>query len=139
MLASLDLISPMIYRDIAWPWEKKQIQQLQDIPTILHICGTVDPVILDLANTGVTALSLDIKVNIRAVKATLTRAGKKLPLIGGVDCVRTLLPKTPEDVENEVLDALDDGYDIIAPCCSIPPGTPTANVLAMAATVKKGH
>jgi len=139
MLASLDLISPTIYRDIAWPWEKKQIQQLQDVPTILHICGTVDPVILDLANTGVTALSLDIKVNIRAVKAALARAGKKLPLIGGVDCVRTLLPKTPEDVENEVLDALDDGYDIIAPCCSIPPATPTANVLAMAATVKKGH
>lgn len=137
MLASLDLISPRIYRDVAWPWEKKQIQQLRDVPTILHICGKVDSVIVDLANTGVDALSLDIKVDIRAVKATLGRLGKKIPLIGGIDCIRTLLPKGPEDVEEEVLDALDDGYDIIAPCCSIPPATPTANLLAMVSAAKQ--
>jgi [methyl-Co(III) methanol-specific corrinoid protein]:coenzyme M methyltransferase len=137
MLASLDLISPRIYRDVAWPWEQKQIHQLRDVPTILHICGKVDPVVVDLANTGVDALSLDIKVDIRAVKATLVRLGKKIPLIGGIDCIRTLLPKGPEDVEEEVLDALDDGYDIIAPCCSIPPATPTANLLAMVSAAKQ--
>jgi len=137
MLASLDLISPSIYRDVAWPWEQKQIQQLKDVPTILHICGKVDPVIVDLANTGVDALSLDIKVDIRAIKSTLVRLGKKIPLIGGIDCVRTLLPKGPDDVKDEVLDALDDGYDIIAPCCSIPPATPTANLLAMVSAVKQ--
>jgi [methyl-Co(III) methanol-specific corrinoid protein]:coenzyme M methyltransferase len=137
MLASLDLISPAIYRNVAWQWEKKQIQQLQQVPTILHICGKVDPVIVDLANTGTTALSLDIKVDIRAAKATLARVGKKVTLIGGIDCVRTLLRKTPEDVEDEAKNALDDGYDIIAPCCSIPPATPTENLLAMVRAVKE--
>ncbi len=137
MLASLDLISPTIFRNIAWPWEKKQIQQLQEVPTILHICGKVDPVIVDLVNTGVSALSLDIKVDIRAAKATLARVGKKVRLIGGIDCIRTLLQKRPEDVENEALNALDDGYDIIAPCCSIPPATPTENLLAMVRAVKE--
>ena len=136
MLASLDLISPAIYRNVAWTWEKKQIQQLQQVPTILHICGKVDPVIVDLANTGATALSLDIKVDIRAAKATLARLGKKVPLIGGIDCIRTLLRKTPEDVEDEGKDALDDGYDILAPCCSIPPATPTENLLAMVRAAK---
>jgi [methyl-Co(III) methanol-specific corrinoid protein]:coenzyme M methyltransferase len=137
MLASLDLISPLIYRDVAWAWEQKQIRQLKDVPTILHICGKVDPVIVDLANTGVDALSLDIKVDIRAIKSTLVRLGKKIPLIGGIDCVRTLLPKSPEEVEDEVLDALDDGYDIIAPCCSIPPATPTENLIAMVSAVRQ--
>lgn len=136
MLASLDLISPSIYRNVVWSWEKKQIQQLQDVPTILHVCGQVDTVIIDLAGTGATALSIDTKVDVRAVKTTLMRAGKKVPLIGGIDCMDTLLLKGPEDVEEEVLDALDDGYDIIAPCCSIPPATQTENLLAMVRAVK---
>lgn len=137
MMASLDLISPSIYRNMVWSWEKKQLQQLQDVPTILHVCGQVDTVITDLASTGATALSLDTKVAIKTVKTTLARAGKKIPLIGGIDCINTLLPKGPEDVEEEVLDAIDDGYDMIAPSCSIPPATPTENLLAMMQGVQK--
>jgi [methyl-Co(III) methanol-specific corrinoid protein]:coenzyme M methyltransferase len=137
MLASLDLISPAIFRNIAWQWEKKQIQQLSAVPTILHICGKVDPIIVDLANTGATALSLDVKTDIRAVKTALARVGKKIPLIGGIDCIRTLLPKKPQDVLDEAKDALEDGYDILAPCCSIPPATPTENLLAMVQAVKE--
>jgi [methyl-Co(III) methanol-specific corrinoid protein]:coenzyme M methyltransferase len=137
MLASLDLISPTIFRNIAWQWEKKQIQQLSEVPTILHICGKVDSIIVDLVNTGATALSLDVKTDIRAVKTTLARLGKKVPLIGGIDCIRTLLPGKPQDVIDEGLDALEDGYDILAPCCSIPPATSTENLLAMVQAVKE--
>lgn len=131
MMASLDMISPKIYREVVAPWEKKQIQQLQGVPTIIHICGKVDAVIKDIADTGATAISVEPRVDARSAKTKLAQVGRPVPLIGGVDAVHTLFSGKPEEVEDEVRAALADGYDMIAPGCSIPPAAPTANLVAM--------
>lgn len=136
MMASMDMISPKIYREVVQPWEKRQIEQLQDIPTILHICGKTDAVIKDMADTGVTAISVENKVDARSAKSKLAQTGRRVPLIGGVDAVHTLFSGQPKDVEEEVVAALADGYDMIAPSCSIAPGTPNANLIAMVRAVR---
>lgn len=131
MMASIDVISPPIYEKIAQPWEKKQIEGLPEVPTIMHICGKVNSIAQMIAQTGATALSVEPSVDAPALKEALSTFGRPLPLIGGVDAVTTLFSGSPEDVRADVKKALSEGYDMIAPGCSVPPSASTANLKAM--------
>lgn len=132
MMASIDVISPPIYLNLAQPYEKKQLQNFPaGIPTIMHICGKVNSIGKMIAETGVTALSVEPSVDARALVADLATFDRAIPLIGGVDAVTTLFSGTPDDVRADVRKALADGYAMIAPGCSVPPTTATENLLAM--------
>ncbi|MBE3585948.1 MtaA/CmuA family methyltransferase [Desulfofundulus thermocisternus] len=131
MMASLDMISPKIYRELVLPWQKKLLDELQDIPTIIHICGKLDDVIEDIAGLGVTAISVETKVDAPKAVEKLKKFGRHIPLIGGVDAAHTLFSGNIDKVKEEVRKAIDDGYNMIAPGCSIPPATPTACLRAM--------
>jgi [methyl-Co(III) methanol-specific corrinoid protein]:coenzyme M methyltransferase len=131
MMASIDVISPPIYANVAQPWEKKQLDRLQSVPTIMHICGKVNSIGKLIAETGVTAISVEPSVDAPGLVADLATFGRAIPLIGGVDAVITLFSGEPADVKADVRKALADGYTMIAPGCSIPPTTTTANLRAM--------
>jgi [methyl-Co(III) methanol-specific corrinoid protein]:coenzyme M methyltransferase len=131
MMASIDVISPPIYEKLAQPWEKKQIEGLPDVPTIMHICGKVNSIASLIAGTGTTAISVEPSVDAPGLKQVLSGVDRPVPLIGGVDAVVTLFSGTPEDVKADVRKALAEGYDMIAPGCSIPPSASTANLRAM--------
>jgi [methyl-Co(III) methanol-specific corrinoid protein]:coenzyme M methyltransferase len=131
MMASIDVISPPIYEKVAQPYEKRQIENLPKVPTIMHICGKVNPIAKLIAETGTTAISVEPSVDAPELKQILSGAGRSVPLIGGVDAVVTLFSGTPEDVKADVRKALSEGYDMIAPGCSVPPSSTTANLRAM--------
>ncbi len=131
MMASLDMVSPKIYRDLVLPWQRKLISQLGEVPTIIHVCGKLDDVIEDIAETGVSAISVETKVDAPAAVWKLKKFNRFIPLIGGVDAVHTLFLGDPGKVRAEVARAIADGYSIIAPGCSIPPGAPTKGLRAM--------
>jgi [methyl-Co(III) methanol-specific corrinoid protein]:coenzyme M methyltransferase len=131
MMASIDVISPPIYQNLAQPWEKQQLERFPKIPTIMHICGKVNPIGKLIAETGATAISVEPSVDAPALVADLATFGRPIPLIGGVDAVTTLFSGGPDDVKADVRKALADGYTMIAPGCSIPPTTTTANLRAM--------
>ena len=131
MMASIDVISPPIYADLAQPYEKQQLDRSPRVPTILHICGKVNSIGRLIAATGVTALSVEPSVDAPALVDDLAASGRRIPLIGGVDAVATLFSGEPEDVRADVRRALADGYAMIAPGCSIPPTTTTENLRAM--------
>lgn len=131
MMASMDIISPKIYKSSVVEWEARQIGALSSVPTILHICGKLDSIIDDIAQTGVTAISVEPKVDAMAAKEKLQNYNRFIPLIGGVDAVTTLFSGSPEDVRRAVTTAVRDGYDMVAPGCSIPPSATTANLRAM--------
>ena len=97
----------------------------------MHICGKVNSIGKLIAETGVTAISVEPSVDAPALVADLATFGRAIPLIGGVDAVVTLFSGEPEDVKADVRKALADGYAMIAPGCSIPPTTTTANLRAM--------
>lgn len=137
MMASLDMISPKIYRDVVFPWERKLMESLRGIPTIMHICGKLDDVIEDVADLGVTAISVEDKVDAPAAIRKLARYDHFIALIGGVDAVHTLFSGNVDKVAEEVKKAMADGYHMIAPGCSIPPATPIANLRAMVETVEQ--
>lgn len=132
MMASIDVISPPIYRNLAQPYEVRQLENFpKGVPTILHICGKVNSIATLIAETGVTALSVEPSVDAPALVAEFAALSRVIPLIGGVDAVTTLFSGTPDDVKADVRKALADGYAMIAPGCSVPPTTTTENLRAM--------
>jgi [methyl-Co(III) methanol/glycine betaine-specific corrinoid protein]:coenzyme M methyltransferase len=132
MMASIDVISPPIYESLAQPYEKQQLQNFPaGVPTIMHICGKVNPIGRLIAETGATAISVEPSVDAPALIADLATFARPIPLIGGVDAVVTLFSGTPEDVKADVRKALADGYAMIAPGCSVPPAATTENLRAM--------
>ena len=131
MMASIDVISPPIYLNLAQPYEKQQLERFPEIPTIMHICGRVNPIGKLIAETGTTAISVEPSVDAPALVADLATFGRPIPLIGGVDAIITLFSGTPEDVKADVRKALADGYAMIAPGCSVPPAATTENLRAM--------
>jgi [methyl-Co(III) methanol-specific corrinoid protein]:coenzyme M methyltransferase len=137
MMASIDVISPDIYKRVAQPFEKRQVARLRDLPTILHICGALNPIIADVADTGATAISMDPKVDAISARAVLDGFDRPIPMIGGVDTTVTLYEGTPEAVKADVRKALAEGYTIIAPGCSIPPSTYNENLRAMVEASKE--
>ncbi len=130
MMTSLDMVSPKIYRELAAPYEKKQFSQIS-VPTIIHICGKLDAIMVDIAQTGASAISIEPVVDVKGAAAKLREAGLQVALIGGIDPVRTLFSGTPEAVAAEVDKAIEDGFDLISPGCGVAPASPTENLLAM--------
>lgn len=131
MLASMDMVSPRIYTELAQPWEEELIYSLSPSPVILHICGRINPIIRQMLATGATALSFEPKTDFAAVKQIVKEEGRTVGLIGGIATLEDLFFGNPEKVRNSALKAAADGYHIIAPGCSIPPATTTENLKAM--------
>ncbi|MEW6423754.1 MAG: MtaA/CmuA family methyltransferase [Bacillota bacterium] len=131
MMASLDLISPKIYREVVFAYEKKLLAELQTIPTIIHICGKLDDVIEDIAGLGVTMISVDPKVNAPKAIEKLKKFERFIPIIGGVDTANTLFSGNVNKIKEEVSKAIADGYHMIAPGCAIPPSTSVRALRAM--------
>lgn len=136
MMASMDMISPKIYRDLAWAAEKRQVESLS-APTIIHICGKLDAVIVDLARTGCAAISVEHMVNVAAAKEKFSAEGIKIPLIGAIDPVGTLFSGDVDKVKQDTREAIAKGFSMISPGCAVPPATTTENLRAIVETVKE--
>jgi len=127
MNASPDVIAPHTYKDIELEYQKRQFAAIQ-VPKILHICGNVEPIVEWMGLTGANILSVDPKLNTRRARE---RCGQSTILMGGIDTAKTLFMENPETVRQHCEAALADGIQILAPGCTIPPETPTENLLAM--------
>ncbi|MEG0874104.1 MAG: MtaA/CmuA family methyltransferase [Clostridiales bacterium] len=132
MMASMDMISPQIYHDLAGPYMKRLVDRLGDIPTILHICGKVNKLVVDMIDTGVSAFSVDTNIDIADIQDKIAKSGKTVMVVGGIDAVNTLFygteigPTTEEGTK-----AIKAGFNLLAPSCSIPPATPVTKLRAM--------
>lgn len=132
MFASVDILGHERYVDIVQPFDRELISKIRG-PTILHICGDCTEIIESMVKTGATSLSIDVKTDAsQAVKASRGKAS----LTGNLDTEYTLPFGSPEEVEADTERALQEGIDIIAPGCAIPPVTPNENLKAMVEKVR---
>ena len=127
MTASPELIAPKTYKELELEFQTRQFDSIS-VPTILHICGKVDPIAEWMAQTGANILSLDTKSNPRDIRE---KCGPDTILLGGVDVATTLFLHGPEEIKQEAEQSIADGIQILAPGCAVGPGTPTKNLLAM--------
>lgn len=132
MMASLDMISPKTYREMAAPYEKKLIESIGGrVPVIIHICGKLDQVMEDVAATGASAISVESAVDVAAVKEKFRQQGISTPIFGAVHPINALLEGTREDVAKAVQASAEAGVDGISPDCAVAPDTPVENLLEM--------
>lgn len=132
MMSSMDMLSPPIYHDISGPAMKRLIDRLGDIPTILHICGKINPLVDDMIATGATAFSVDTNVDLADIHAKITKSGRHVAVVGGIDAVNTLFyGKGAAAVKEEGEKSIRAGYSLLAPSCSVPPAASLEKLRAM--------
>ncbi|MBE3571846.1 MAG: uroporphyrinogen decarboxylase family protein [Moorella humiferrea] len=137
-LASIDVISPRMYQEWAWPYEKKFFDALNNyahdrkVMTLLHVCGNVTPVLPLMAATGAMILELDYKVDLAVAKASV---GDRVCLMGNLNPAELLLRGTAADVAAESQRCIDaagkGGGFILGSGCELAYYTPQENVHAM--------
>ena len=127
MTASPMLAAPDTYRDFELEYQKRQFEAIP-VPKILHICGNVDLIVEYMGKTGADVLSLEPKASAMLARE---KCGPDIILMGGVDTISTLYLMDPETVRSECEKTIADGIQILAPGCSVAPGTPLENLLTM--------
>ena len=125
--ASSDMISPRMFRGIAKPAITSVVDAI-DGSSFLHICGNSTPIIVDMAETGVEAISISDKVDAAKAKQLVDGMTK---IAGNISTTVTLTLKKPVDVLSECRKAIESGVDILAPSCGIAPMTPNENIRAL--------
>lgn len=129
-VASPDLISPKLFKEVVKPRLKRLIESMDAI-TILHICGDISPILLDMAETGPSILSVDHCVDLKEIRKLV---GGGIVLGGNLDPGGTIFQKSPEEIEEEARTCcLEGGPEnfVLMPGCTIVPGTPQENLRAL--------
>lgn len=145
-LASIDMISPAMYRQWAFPYEQKFFAEIHPIAekrqdlTLLHICGNMTPVLELMADTGAHILELDSKVDLGVAKA---RVGRRVCLMGNLSPVEILWQGTPAQVETvaeqAIAAAAEGGGFILGSGCEVPAAAPRENIHAMIRAARRAN
>ncbi len=130
-VAGPDMISPELYSQFAFPYEKLIIEkahQLQ-LPYMLHICGNTDSILNKMQELGLEAVELDYKTNISKIKQVF---GERTVFCGNIDPSGVLAMGQPHLVEEKVVELLScykgNPRLIINAGCAIPAETPAKNI-----------
>jgi len=128
--ASCSLISPRLYRTFVFPYHKQIVDHFKEkkVGVGLHICGYVDPILEDMANTGFTSISIDAPTDLqKALEATK----RKAVLIGNLS-TDLFFAGTREKMERAIRNCIDiapkdSGY-ILSTGCEVPGVAPPEKV-----------
>jgi len=136
---SQPLLSPALYREMIKPYHVEffsSIKERTDAALMFHSCGNVYPLIPDLMEAGVDILN-PIQVSAKEMEPERLKRefGDRLAFSGAIDTQRVLPYGTPEEVEGEVRQRIQElgpggGY-MIASVHNIQPDVPPENVMAM--------
>lgn len=136
-LASLDVISPSMYRTYVFPYEQEFFTRIRplckkyDAVALLHICGNNQKVFEDYVATGADVIAIDHA-------ASLTKANEIVAnrscLIGNLNPSGALLWGTPEEVALEAracLKAVLPNRYLLGTGCEVAIETPLENIKTM--------
>jgi len=133
------LVSPRQYRDFVLPYEQRVFAAVREAGAIprLHICGNTRHLLADMAASGARIVDLDWMVDLR--KAALAFGPSGPAPCGNFDPVGVMLQGTPEEVEAAVRRCAAAGgpRHFSAAGCEVPDGTPDANLLAHARSLRE--
>ena len=140
-IASCDIISEKCYRQYVLPYKQEIVKHIQKhkVAVGYHICGNTLKIAEAMLESGCDMLSVDTKVDLEFAKKI---AGSKMPIIGNVDPINTMMLGTVEDVYENVKDNIRKCADspcgyIVSNGCDIPVNAPVENVYAFMDAVRK--
>jgi len=120
--SSCSLISPSIYRRFIKPYHQEVVKFFREKKAglSLHVCGYIDPIMEDLVELGIVALSLDSPSSLERMVEV---SKKKVVLIGNV-ATSLFVSGTKEEIEAAVKNcirvAAPGGAYIISSGCELP-------------------
>jgi len=136
--AGPDMISPEMYRQFAFPYEKEIVNEAHacNKPYLLHVCGNTDLILNDLIELCLDAVELDYKTSIEKIHDTMN---DKCTLFGTIDPVGVITYGSLMDVEQKTIELLKiyQGHPrlVINAGCAIPKEAPHENVKRFVDTV----
>lgn len=134
MTCATDLLSPKMYEDLILPHLQDLFSQI-DPPRILHTCGDTDDDIIYMIKTGADFISVEQKNHISQSREKMNGSGVRL--MGNLDVYQLLAMSTPEEIDQKVKTAIEEGVDAVWPACDIWPEAPVKNIRAMVEAAKK--
>lgn len=137
------LISPELYREMVLPHFQRLIRNFKDLGfyVIKHTDGNITEVIEDIVDTGIDCLDPIDPLGGLDIGAIKDQYGSRICLKGNVDCVKTLVEKSEEEVIAEtkdcILNASIGGGHIISSSNSIHAGINPENYKIFLDTVEE--
>lgn len=134
------LLSPRLFEQFAFPFEKRVISALADLdmPVFLHICGDTGHIFDLMVATGAPALEVDYQHDIAYYKE---KTGGRVCLQGNVEPSGVLLRGTADAVREACRRAIEQGKPgsrfILSSGCEVPRDTPPQNVRAMVESARE--
>lgn len=131
--ASGDVVSRRHFETFAFPYLKQVVSSVKarGKPVMLHICGNIGDRLEKIAELGIDCLSVDIKMDICAVKQAV---GTRMCIAGNVDPVQILKFGGPEQVRQDALRCIHSGGPrgfVLMPGCDLAVGVPRPNIAAL--------
>jgi uroporphyrinogen decarboxylase len=140
-MSSCTVVSPKMFREFSLPYLKEMVDFLKarQRGVIIHICGQTDKIWTDVADLGITGLSIDNVASITDCKNTI---GNRTKILGNVDPGGIVYSGTPLDVRLKTLECIREGYDspkgyVVMSGCSLPVDSPLENIQEMMDTVRE--
>ncbi|MDH4182733.1 MAG: MtaA/CmuA family methyltransferase [Nitrospinota bacterium] len=133
MGATSDVLSPRVFKKVIFPSLKKVADKVAS-PTILHICGSVLPVIDMMAECGFDALSIDSKTPMKEARA---KVGEKTVILGNFNPFAALNTGSADEAYNIAAQCVKDGVNGVHPGCDIWPTAKPENIEAMIRAVRE--
>lgn len=112
-------------------------QARPDLPVYVHTCGAIGDRLDLIEGTGVDGIDTLDPPPIGTVELAdaLDTLGKRVFIKGNVDPVHTVLQGTPDQVRADALvrlrTAAPGGAYVLSTACSVPPGAPPENIVAL--------
>jgi hypothetical protein len=132
--ASSSLISPETYRKFVVPYERALIEKIRQVgvPSVLHICGKLNPALDLIPETQTNCLEADWQVDLADAKS---RIGDRISLKGNLNTT-TLVSSGPDEIYEISRQAINaaaaGGGFVLSSGCALGRDTPPENVDAMA-------
>ncbi len=132
-LASASLIGPTTYQEFVVPYERALVEKIRQVgvPSVLHICGKLDPSLHLIPDTETDCLEADWQVDLADAKS---RIGDRVSIKGNLNTTN-LVSDGPEKIyelsKEAIEDAAEGGGFILSSGCALGRDTPPENVEAM--------
>ena len=131
--SSTDLLSPDMFTEYSGNYVKTSLACVNGADSVLHICGDTSEIIPLMADTGVTGISVEEKVD--SAEAVRIAAGR-VACVGNVGVVNPLLQGTPEDCAAAAKRIAEAGFNVISPGCGLSALIKDENLFALVKAIK---
>ena len=104
-------ISPHLFREVVYPEFKRVVQGYKemDFYVIKHSDGNLYPIMDMLVNSGIDCLDPIDPLGGMDIGHVRMEYGDRIARKGNVDCVRTLVKGTPDEVRSAVIECIEKG------------------------------